>query len=159
MPSCSIQQLTDTLASGSTPLTDLTDSDRTGLLEALAEVPDPRDPRGIRYRLVSLLAVAVCAVLAGAVTFAAVVDWMEDLDESDLPALGLTCGRPAGTTLWRLLVRLDSVAWGRGLATGPRYPHDTGPHDTGPHCAARGRAGGAASGRLGRQDRPRHRDG
>lgn len=116
MPSCSIQQLTDTLASGSTPLTDLTDSDRTGLLEALAEVPDPRDPRGIRYRLVSLLAVAVCAVLAGAVTFAAVVDWMEDLDESDLPALGLTRGRPAGTTLWRLLVRLDSVALGRVLA-------------------------------------------
>lgn len=116
MPSCSIQQLTDTLASGSTPLTDLTDSDRTGLLEALAEVPDPRDPRGIRCRLVSLLAVAVCAVRAGAVTFAAVVDWMEDLDESDLPALGLTCGRPAGTTLWRLLVRLDSVALGRVLA-------------------------------------------
>ncbi len=115
MPSCSIQQLTDTLASGSTPLTDLTDSDRTGLLEALAEVPDPRDPRGIRYRLVSLLAVAVCAVLAGAVTFAVVVDWMEDLDESDLPALGLTCSRPAGTTLWRLLVRLDSVALGRVL--------------------------------------------
>lgn len=137
MPSCSIQQLTDTLASGSTPLTDLTDSDRTGLLEALAEVPDPRDPRGIRYRLVSLLAVAVCAVLAGAVTFAAVVDWMEDLDESDLPALGLTRGRPAGTTLWRLLVRAGLRRLGPGpgsLATGPRYPHDTGPHDTGPHC-------------------------
>src|SRR5512144_2987872 len=47
---------------------------------------------------------------------AAVVDWMEDLDESDLPALGLTCGRPAGTALWRLLVRLDSVALGRVLA-------------------------------------------
>lgn len=41
---------------------------------------------------------------------------MEDLDESDLPALGLTCGRPAGTALWRLLVRLDSVALGRVLA-------------------------------------------
>lgn len=142
MPSCSIQQLTDTLASGSTPLTDLTDSDRTGLLEALAEVPDPRDPRGIRYRLVSLLAVAVCAVLAGAVTFAAVVDWMEDLDESDLPALGLTRGRPAGTTLWRLLVRLDSVALGRVLAAWllaratPTTPDPTTPGPTAPPAGA-----------------------
>ncbi|MGI5180285.1 transposase family protein [Dactylosporangium sp. CA-152071] len=36
-----------------------------GLLSALARVPDPRDRRGIRYSLASLLAVAVCAVLAG----------------------------------------------------------------------------------------------
>src|SRR5262245_43368838 len=37
-----------------------------GLLEALAQVPDPRDRRGIRYRLVPVLAIAVCAMLAGA---------------------------------------------------------------------------------------------
>jgi hypothetical protein len=29
----------------------------------------------VRYRLASLLAVAVCAVLAGACTFAAIADW------------------------------------------------------------------------------------
>ncbi|GAB3864003.1 hypothetical protein GCM10029963_73670 [Micromonospora andamanensis] len=45
-----------------------------GLLEALARVPDPRDPRGIRYPLASVLAVAVCAVMAGASTFAAIGD-------------------------------------------------------------------------------------
>ena len=33
--------------------------ERPGLLHALAAVPDPRDPRGVRYRLTSLLAVAV----------------------------------------------------------------------------------------------------
>lgn len=55
----------------------------------LADVPDPRDPRGIRYRLASLLAVAVCAVMAGAVTFAAIADWLDDLPETNLPALGL----------------------------------------------------------------------
>jgi hypothetical protein len=37
-----------------------------GLLDALAQVPDPRDPRGRRYPLVPVLAVWVCAVLAGA---------------------------------------------------------------------------------------------
>ncbi|WP_232430558.1 transposase family protein [Salinispora pacifica] len=36
-----------------------------GLLTALARVPDPRDPRGVRYSLASVLAVAVCAVMAG----------------------------------------------------------------------------------------------
>lgn len=50
------------------------------LLHALAEVPDPRHRRGVRYRLASLLAVAVCAVLAGASTFAAIADWAADLD-------------------------------------------------------------------------------
>jgi hypothetical protein len=41
-----------------------------GLLDALAQVSDPRDPRGVRYDLV--LAVAVCATMAGARSFAAI---------------------------------------------------------------------------------------
>jgi DDE_Tnp_1-associated len=45
------------------------------LLHALTAVPDPRHRSGVRYRLASLLAVAVCAVLAGATTFAAIADW------------------------------------------------------------------------------------
>jgi hypothetical protein len=71
------------------PLADLTVRERHGLLDALDEVPDPQDPRGVRYRLAALLAVAVCSVIAGAVTYAAVSDWLEDLPDDDLPALGL----------------------------------------------------------------------
>ncbi|MFV2019341.1 transposase family protein [Micromonospora sp. LOL_023] len=41
------------------------DREAYGLLEALARVPDPRDPRGVRYPLASVLAAAVCAVVAG----------------------------------------------------------------------------------------------
>ena len=48
--------------------------EQLGLLAALASMPDPRDPRGVRYPLASMLAVAVCAVLAGAVTFTAIAD-------------------------------------------------------------------------------------
>lgn len=58
------------------------------LLQALAAVPDPRHRRGVRYRLASLLAVAVCAVLAGASTFAAIGDWATDLDEAGRRRLG-----------------------------------------------------------------------
>ncbi|WP_328502713.1 transposase family protein [Streptomyces sp. NBC_00457] len=35
-----------------------------GLLQALAGVPDPRDPRGVRYRLPTFLAIEVCAMTA-----------------------------------------------------------------------------------------------
>jgi hypothetical protein len=56
------------------------------LLQALAAVPDARDPRGVRHRLPSLLAVAVCATLA---------DWLHDLDYAARARLGLTRGLPA----------------------------------------------------------------
>ena len=35
----------------------------SGLVDALAQVPDPRDPRGVIHPLPSLLAVAVAALL------------------------------------------------------------------------------------------------
>jgi hypothetical protein len=78
------------------------------LLRALTAVPDPRRRRGVRYRLVSLLAVAVCAVLAGATTFAAIADWAADLDEPARHRLGLRGRIPVGSTVWRFLVRLDA---------------------------------------------------
>ncbi|WP_095857232.1 transposase family protein [Streptomyces sp. Ag82_O1-15] len=34
-----------------------------GLLERLAEVPDPRNPRGVRHCLIVVLALTACAVL------------------------------------------------------------------------------------------------
>jgi hypothetical protein len=37
-----------------------------GLLEHLALVPDPRDPRGVQHTLTSLFLAAIAAVLAGA---------------------------------------------------------------------------------------------
>jgi hypothetical protein len=36
-------------------------AESSGLLAVLEQVPDPRDARGRRYRLSSLLAVALCA--------------------------------------------------------------------------------------------------
>ena len=42
---------------------------RSEFLDVLAAVPDPRDPRGVRHTLTSLLLAAVAAVLAGARSF------------------------------------------------------------------------------------------
>ncbi|MFF6809033.1 transposase family protein [Streptomyces sp. NPDC012403] len=43
-----------------------------GLLDRLAQMPDPRDPRGVRHALVGVLALAACAVPAGATSLLAV---------------------------------------------------------------------------------------
>ena len=45
------------------PAAPVTDGEHRGLLHALAAVPDPRDPRGVRY---PLTAVADCGGLRGA---------------------------------------------------------------------------------------------
>jgi hypothetical protein len=55
-----------------------------------------------------VLAVAVCAVLAGACTFAAVSDWVRDLDRPVSARLGFNDRVPAATTVWRLLIRIDA---------------------------------------------------
>lgn len=94
----------------------VTEGDRQGLFEVLSTVPDPRDPRGCRYSLVSILAVAVCAVLAGACTFASVTDWVRNQDQEVWGRLGFSDRVPAATTVWRLLIRIDADVLSRVLA-------------------------------------------
>ncbi|WP_432830563.1 ISAs1 family transposase [Dactylosporangium sp. CA-092794] len=113
MASSLIPALAVTAPVANTAPAPVTDSEQHGLLQTLAAVPDPRDPRGIRYPLSGLLAVAVCAALAGASSFAAISDWLHDLDEQAKARLGFARRTPAGTTVWRLLTRLDA-----GLLTG-----------------------------------------
>jgi predicted transposase YbfD/YdcC len=108
MSSSPIDALLQHRPTDSAPPIAVTDGEQQGLLAALSAVPDPRDPRGVRYPLTSLLAVAVCAVLAGAATFAAMADWAADLDPPAWARLGFTGRVPAATTVWRLLVRVDA---------------------------------------------------
>jgi hypothetical protein len=103
-----------------------------GLLERLAEVPDPRDPRGVRHTLVVALALTACAVLAGARSLLAVGEWIADAPPQVLQAVGARadplCPKrllPAESTVRRLLARIDGDALdqavGRWLAD--RRPH------------------------------------
>jgi len=59
-----------------------------GLLAVLALVPDPRKPRGRRYLLVFVLAVAAACTLAGAKTFREIGDQAADLPQNVLRDLG-----------------------------------------------------------------------
>ncbi len=88
---------------------------RAGLLNALAHVPDPRDPRGVRYPLAGVLAVAVCAVVAGAKSFAAIGEFAADLRADQLDRLGLSKA-PVESTLRKLFARLDAAKLDAALA-------------------------------------------
>jgi predicted transposase YbfD/YdcC len=118
----------------------VTGHEQPGLLAVLAAVPDPRDPRGVRYPLASVLAVAVCAVMAGAVTFAAIADWVRDLDSPAWTRLGFTGRIPVASTVWRLLVRVDAEELSTVLAGWLRArntPASTTPASTTPTVADR----------------------
>ena len=59
-----------------------------GLLAVLALVPDPRRPRGRRYPLAFILAIAAACTLAGAKTFREIGDQAADLPQNVLRDLG-----------------------------------------------------------------------
>ena len=82
----------------------------TSLAEVLGRIPDPRRVRGRRYRLGSLLALCMVAVLGGATSLAAIARFAADTDSDLREQLGLTSSTPNASTLGRLLARLDGDA-------------------------------------------------
>jgi hypothetical protein len=93
-----------------------------GLLDRLtAEVPDPRDPRGVRHSVASIIAVATVAVLGGAKSFRAVGETAADLPAQILERLRCRIRpdtddqrvAPTESTIRRNLGRLDADALDR----------------------------------------------
>jgi DDE_Tnp_1-associated len=87
------------------------------LLAFLSKVPDPRKRRGVRHAMLSLLAVAGAAVLAGARSFTAIGEWAADASQQVLGALGVRRNRRSGvhvapdeTTVRRALQAVDANA-------------------------------------------------
>ncbi|MHA6780673.1 ISAs1 family transposase [Pseudonocardia saturnea] len=83
------------------------------LLDALAEVPDPRAARGVRHGVLAVLLLSACAVLSGARSFVAIAEYAHDTGRAVLDALGIgtgTGGAPHESTIRRLLQRLDPAA-------------------------------------------------
>lgn len=91
----------------SCPTTDLS---RPPLLAVFADVPDPRDPRGVRHRLATVLTLAQAAVVAGARSLLAISEWVADADRETLTRLGIgdVRGLPCETTIRRTLAAVDA---------------------------------------------------
>lgn len=90
-------------------LVDAVDHNRVGagLLAALAAVPDPRKRRGVRHQISAIVALAVCAVLAGCRSFTAMGEWASDASDHVVAALGVAGGVPSESCIRRTLQRMD----------------------------------------------------
>ena len=79
------------------------------LSEVFATVPDPRDPRGVRHPLSTVLTIAQAAVIAGARTLLAVGEWAAEVDREALARLGIGADTrlPSESTIRRALAGLD----------------------------------------------------
>ena len=73
--------------------------------DVLASIPDRRKRRGIRHGLTGILALAICAVLTGAKSFAEISEWAADTGRGPLAKAGIKV--PHVTTIQRVLARVD----------------------------------------------------
>jgi hypothetical protein len=80
-----------------------------GLIEMLRTLVDPRKPRGVRHPLVTVVAMPVCAALAGVRTFNAVAEWAKDSPREALRRFGSRRWTgPSEPTLGRVLQKPDA---------------------------------------------------
>jgi DDE_Tnp_1-associated/Transposase DDE domain len=87
------------------------------LLDVLAQIPDPRDPRGIRHPLPAILSLAVLAMLTGVKSFAGIAQLGRDKGTALAHALGFRRGKtPATSTFSELFRVLDIDAFEAALS-------------------------------------------
>jgi predicted transposase YbfD/YdcC len=80
----------------------------TTFIDHLAQVPDPRCPRGRRFEWRILLAIITAGLASGHKSPGAIADWMKEHAEELLDQLKPAKGRlPSLTTLWRALHKVQ----------------------------------------------------
>jgi predicted transposase YbfD/YdcC len=80
------------------------------LVEAFAQIPDPRKARGIRHGVLAIVLLGACAVLTGARSFAAIGEYAHDTGRAILDRLGAGTVVPHASTIRRVLQDLDPGA-------------------------------------------------
>lgn len=86
------------------------------LLGCFAAVPDPRDPRGVRHSLASVLAMSAAAALCGCSTLEDVTAWIRAAGQDVLAALGCrrgalgACVPPHPDTVVRVFTAISAQA-------------------------------------------------
>lgn len=119
------------------------------LLEVLAQIPDPRNPKGVRHPLPAILALAVLAMLTGNKSYSAIVQFGRDKGFALAIALGFRRGKTlTKSTLSVLFRRLDVQAFEAALSrwVASRLPDDPHLHICIDGKTARGSKDGDAPG-------------
>lgn len=80
----------------------------TAVWHVLSTITDPRAQRGRRHELATVLLIALCAVLSGARSLAAVADWARDSPRWCWPRLGVARATPSLSTIRRVLLTVDA---------------------------------------------------
>jgi predicted transposase YbfD/YdcC len=111
VPSSSPSVLLDVVTEAGLPPGRLDTVESVSLLQALSSVPDPRQARGRRHGLQSVLLLAVGAVLAGARSYAAIAHWARCAEQ----AVAMCGPPPYATTFGRVLAAIDPDALQRAL--------------------------------------------
>jgi hypothetical protein len=87
------------------------------LLQELARVPDPRNPRGTRHPLPAILGLTVLALLTGCKSYTAIAQFGRDKGAALAFALGFRRGKtPTKSRLSTLFRRLDAAAFEAALS-------------------------------------------
>ena len=88
-----------------------------GLIETLRSLPDPRHKRGKRHRIISILAISICAVLCGTRSYVAIAQWAQHRTQKQLKRLWCRYNRkkdryepPSEPTIRRVLQSIDAEA-------------------------------------------------
>jgi hypothetical protein len=83
---------------------------RGGLIDVLQTIADPRSRHGARHSFISIVAIAICAILAGARSYEAIAEWARKLTHSELRKF--RCRQedpPSESTIRKTLQRIDPV--------------------------------------------------
>jgi predicted transposase YbfD/YdcC len=96
------------------------------ILECFRTVADPRDPRGVRYALASVLALVTAAMLAGCETLADIIAWISHAPREELEALGCRAA-PCGRTVTRILALVSPPALSRAVGAWLARAEEKGP--------------------------------
>lgn len=87
------------------------------LMDVLSQIPDPRDPRGIRHPLTAILSLAVLAMMTGVKSFVGIAQFGRDHGPALAHALGFRRGKtPAVSTFSEIFRAIDIDAFEAALS-------------------------------------------
>jgi hypothetical protein len=89
-----------------------------GLMDMLRTVRDPRSKFGSQHSFVSILAIAVCAMLSGAKNYQAIADWAEKLTANERKKFFIRKKRPPSESTFRkTLQKVESSEFDEKVST------------------------------------------